>query len=56
MSVLSDAHVSIEEIADAVGHVNSHVTKTVYRHQIADEIVTAAATMDGIFGGRASGQ
>ena len=42
----------IEKIADAVGHINSYVTKTTYRHQIADEITTAAETMDGIFGGR----
>jgi integrase len=55
VSVLSDAHVSIEDISDAVGHINSHVTKTVYRHQIADEITTAAETIDGIFGGKASG-
>ena len=55
VSVLSDSGVSIEDISDAVGHLNSYVTKTVYRHQIADEITTAAETMDGIFGGKASG-
>jgi integrase len=55
VSVLSDAHVSIEDISDAVGHINSHVTKTVYRHQIADEITTAAKAMDDIFGGKATG-
>lgn len=37
VSVLSNAGVDIEEIADAVGHINSTVTKAVYRHQIADE-------------------
>ena len=35
---------------DAVGHVNSTVTKAVYRHQIADEITSAATVMDSIFG------
>ena len=40
----------IEQIADAVGHVNSTVTKAVYRHQIADEITSAAIAMDSIFG------
>jgi IS30 family transposase len=50
VSVLSDSGVSIEEIADAVGHVNSTVTKVVYRHQLADEITTAATAMDAIFG------
>jgi integrase len=49
-SVLSNAGVDIEQIADAVGHVNSTVTKTVYRHQIADEITSAATAMDSIFG------
>jgi len=50
VSVLSDSGVDIEQIADAVGHVNSTVTKAVYRHQIADEITSAATVMDSIFG------
>jgi site-specific recombinase XerD len=50
VSVLSDSGVDIEKIADAVGHVNSTVTKAVYRHQIADEITSAATVMDSIFG------
>ena len=54
VSVLSDAGVDIEAIADAAGHVNSNVTRTVYRHQIADTVSAAARTMDDIFG-RVSG-
>ncbi len=50
VNVLSDSGVDIEQIADAVGHVNSTVTKVVYRHQIADEITSAATVMDSIFG------
>ena len=50
VSVLSDAGVDIEVIADAVGHVNSTVTKVVYRHQIADKVTRASAAMDDIFG------
>jgi integrase len=50
VSVLSDSGVDIEQIADAVGHVNSTVTKAVYRHQIADEVTSAATVMDSIFG------
>lgn len=50
MSVLSDSGVDIEHIADAVGHVNSTITKTVYRHQIADKVTVAATAMDAIFG------
>ena len=51
VSVLSDSGVDIEHIADAVGHVNSTITKTVYRHQIADKVTVAATAMDAIFGG-----
>jgi len=54
VSVLSDSGVDIEQIADAVGHVNSTVTKSVYRHQIADKVTVAATAMDAIFG-QASG-
>ena len=51
VSVLSDSGVNIEAIADAVGHINSTITKTVYRHQIADKVTAAATAMDAIFGG-----
>jgi site-specific recombinase XerD len=50
VSVLGNAGADIEEIADAVGHINSTVTKAMYRHQIADEITSAATAMDAIFG------
>jgi hypothetical protein len=50
VSVLSDSGLDIEQIADAAGNVNSTVTKIVYRHQIADEITSAATVMDSIFG------
>jgi integrase len=56
VSVLSDGGVDIEHIADAVGHKNSNVTKTVYRHVISDKISTAADVMDGIFKKKASGE
>jgi len=49
VSVLSDSGVDIEVIADAVGHINSTVTRVVYRHQIADKISKAATAMDSIF-------
>lgn len=50
VSVLSDAGVDMEVIADSMGHVNSTVTRSVYRHQIADKVARAAAAMDQIFG------
>lgn len=50
VSLLSAAGVDMEDIADSVGHVNSVVTRTVYRHQISDTVARAAAAMDQIFG------
>lgn len=50
VSVLSDAGIAIEEIADAAGHINSGITARVYRHQISDVVARAAQAMDRIFG------
>ena len=50
VSVLSDAGVDIEDIADAAGHSSSTVTREVYRHQISDKVARAAEAMDRIFG------
>lgn len=49
VSTLSDADVDIEKIADTVGHVNSSVTRTVYRHQIADTVSETATVMDRLY-------
>lgn len=46
VSVLSGAGVDIEDIADAAGHTNSIVTRTVCRH--ADKLTRAPKAMDGI--------
>jgi integrase len=51
VSILSDAGVDIDQIADAAGHINSNVTKTVYRHVLADKLATAARVMDAAFRG-----
>lgn len=51
VSIASDAGTSIEDIADAVGHVNSGVTRAVYRHQIADTVTRAPAAMDRALAG-----
>lgn len=53
VSVLSDADVSIEDISAALGHKSSAITKTTYRHVIADTLTRASAAMDQI--GLASG-
>jgi integrase len=52
VSALSDACMSIEAIADAVGHVNSTITRNVYRHQVRDEISSAAVAWDAMGGGQ----
>ena len=50
VSQLSDSGVDIERIADAAGHINSNITRTVYRQQLADEVADAAAAMDKRYG------
>ena len=47
-SQLSHGGIDIEVIADAMGHSNSNVTRTVYRHGLADRISAAASTFDQI--------
>jgi len=56
VSVLWDAGVDIDRIADAAGHINSNVTKTTYRHVLGDKMTTAAAVMDAVFPKIVSGE
>lgn len=49
VSIMSDAQVPIEDIADLAGHINSGITKSVYRHVIADKLTAAASVMDAAF-------
>jgi integrase len=46
VSIASANGASIEDIADAAGHVNPNVTRAVYRHQISDTVTRASAAMD----------
>jgi integrase len=46
VSVLSAAGTDIEVISDAVAHINSGVTRTVYAHLIADKIQARDTVMD----------
>ncbi|GAA2492300.1 site-specific integrase [Terrabacter carboxydivorans] len=50
VSLLSDAGVSIEEIARLVGHRGTVVTEAVYRKQLRPVITEGAEAMDRIFG------
>lgn len=49
VSILSDGDVSVERIADLVGHSTPTTTQTVYRHQIRPVIVHGAEIMDAVF-------
>jgi integrase len=49
VSILSDNGVTIEQIADLVGHKTTIVTQKVYRHQLRPVISTGAMAMNAIF-------
>jgi integrase len=51
VSIASDHGVAIEDVADAAGHVNSNVTRAVYRHVISDTVTRAPAALDQALGG-----
>jgi len=51
---MSDNGVTIEQIADLVGHRRTIVTQKVYRHQLKPVISTGATTMNTIFGNKKS--
>jgi integrase len=49
VSIMSDNGVTIEQIADLVGHRTTIVTQKVYRHQLKPVISTGATAMNSIF-------
>lgn len=49
---MSDNGVTIEQIADLVGHRTTIVTQKVYRHQLKPVISTGATAMNTIFGNK----
>jgi integrase len=49
VSIMSDNGVTIEQIADLVGHQTTIVTQKVYRHQLKPVISTGATAMNAIF-------
>jgi integrase len=52
VSIMSDNGVTIEQIADLVGHRTTIVTRKVYRHQLKPVISTGATAMNTIFGNK----
>ena len=49
VSLLSERGVSIETIADLMGHAGTRVTEAVYRHQLRPVLLGGAVAMDQIF-------
>ncbi|MEV4620202.1 site-specific integrase [Asanoa sp. NPDC049573] len=49
VSLMSEAGVTVEEIAPLVGHAGTRVTEAVYRHELRPVLLHGAATMDKIF-------
>jgi integrase len=54
VSIMSDNGVTIEQIADLVGHKTTVVTQKVYRHQLKPVISTGATAMNTIFNSKKS--
>ena len=52
VSIMSDNGVTIEQIADLVGHRTTIVTQKVYRRQLKPVISTGATAMNTIFGNK----
>ncbi|MFB4314767.1 tyrosine recombinase XerC [Actinomadura sp. 21ATH] len=49
VSLMSDHGVPIERISDLVGHKNTKITETIYRHQLRPEVRDGAEHMNEIF-------
>lgn len=49
VSILSASGVTVEEIADLVGHKGTRTTELVYRHQLKPVIQTGTSVMDSVF-------
>ena len=49
VSVLADAGIPVEQMAQPVGHSGTMVTELVYRHQLQPVIQTGATIMDSLF-------
>src|SRR5215472_4818948 len=52
VSIMSDNGVTIEQIADQVGHRTTIAPQKVYRHQLKPVISTGATAMNTIFGNK----
>jgi integrase len=55
VSLLSANGVTLEAIAQLVGHASTRVTEVVYRHELRPVLQDGAEVIDGIFGNRSAG-
>lgn len=49
VSILSASGVTVEEIADLVGHKGTRTAELVYRHLLKPVIQTGTSVMDSVF-------
>jgi integrase len=49
-SIMSSKGVALEEIADAMGHVDTRMTSLVYRHRLNPVVSSTAGPMEALFG------
>lgn len=49
-SIMSSKGVALEEIADAMGHVDTRMTSLVYRHRLNPVVTSTAGPMEELFG------
>jgi integrase len=49
-SIMSSKGVALEEIADAMGHVDTRMTSLVYRHRLSPIVNATAGPMEALFG------
>jgi hypothetical protein len=50
-SIMSSRGVALEEIADAMRHIDTRMTSLVYRHRLNPVVTSTAGVMEAIFGG-----
>ncbi|GAA3304543.1 hypothetical protein GCM10020218_104300 [Dactylosporangium vinaceum] len=50
VSIASALGLTLEQIADLVGHAGTRVTEAVYRHQLRPVLPSGAEIMNGMFG------
>ena len=50
-SIMSDAGIPLEQIADALGHTSTRMLEATYRHRVRPSITAPMAVMEAVLGG-----